>query len=175
MTHLMTMFRMVEDNKGTPQALHLMLQYDDLLRQNLAHRSERKDPELCLVASFRKLNKEVLRHAQSKVDEAFRRLGAPQFSGFSGSGLSPVLSAHPGSLVAAAQSMLRDLGADMANRGTAMSDGKGAAPSRSVDTTTKGQQGNGGKGTGSHKGGGGGGGGGSGGGTSTFSNRALSP
>ena len=66
MTHLMTMFRMVEDNKGTPQALHLMLHYDDLLRQNLAHRSEPKDPELCLVASFRKLNKEVLRHAPRK-------------------------------------------------------------------------------------------------------------
>ena len=114
-----------------------------------------------------------MRHAHSKVDQAFRRPGAPQFSGFSGSGISLTLSPHPGSSVAAAQSKLGDLRADMANRGTAMSDGWGAAPSRSVETPTKGQQGKGGKGTGAHRGGRGGGGGGSGGGTHTFLNRAL--
>ena len=67
------------------------------------------------------------------------------------------LSPHPGWSAGAAQSKLADLQTDLANRGTAMSDGWGAAPSRSVGTPTKGQQGKGGKGTGSHKGGGGGG------------------
>ena len=77
MIHMQNMMRLYEEcNASDPRAgLVLIVLYDELLRFQIASRAERKDPELCLVRSFQKLNKEVLAEAKSKLEDTLHRVG----------------------------------------------------------------------------------------------------